>query len=557
MSDIESKFFFLKGVDHFNKKDFLLAEDEFEKALELSPNRISILENLAKVYYLNKNYHKSEKLLNRLIELGKDSLEIFDLKFKVLKNLDKFEELKIYIEENFNKKKLSSKYKIIKNFIYPNFFKSQKEIDLARNEFIKSVGDLEDINDIELTVEKDAIDPPVFNISYDQYENLEINKRIVNLYRKFYPQLNQALNQNKKNKKIKIGFFSEFFSNHTIGKLFKGIIFKLDDSKFEVCVFHSENTKKSQIFEEFLYAEINLNIKNIILPKKFNKKLELIDKENLDIAFFPEIGMSTEFYFLSFVRLAKTQITSWGHPITTANESIDYFLSSKLLETDNAQKRFSEKLILFDYLPMFFYKPKIHNILSREEMTKKNIYFCSQSLIKIHPNFDEIINKILIKDKKAKIFFIQDKSRIISKKLFERFKKTIPLNYERINFINQLSFEEYVNFCGSASVILDTIYFSAGNSFYESMFYGTPTITMPMKNLKSRVVFGAYKQMKIENPPVVINIDEYVNKAIEIANLDEKNMLAIKKYYSKKADQYLYENIDAIKDIENFLINTS
>jgi hypothetical protein len=89
------------------------------------------------------------------------------------------------------------------------------------------------------------------------------------------------------------------------------------------------------------------------------------------------------------------------------------------------------------------------------------------------------------------------------------------------------------------------------------MFYGTPTITMPMKNLKSRVVFGAYKQMKIENPPVVINIDEYVNKAIEIANLDEKNMLAIKKYYSKKADQYLYENIDAIKDIENFLINTS
>ena len=132
----------------------------------------------------------------------------------------------------------------------------------------------------------------------------------------------------------------------------------MDVSKFEVCVFHSENTKKSQIFEEFLYAEINLNIKNIILPKKFNKKLELIDKENLDIAFFPEIGMSTEFYFLSFVRLAKTQITSWGHPITTANESIDYFLSSKLLETDKAQKRFSEKLILFDYLPMFFYKPK-------------------------------------------------------------------------------------------------------------------------------------------------------------------------------------------------------
>ena len=557
MSDIESKKLFLEGIEHFSKKDFLLAEDKFEKALILSPDRISILENLAKVYYLNNNYYKSENLLNRLIKLGKDSLEIFRLKFKVLKKLEKFKELKLYIEENLNTKKLNLKYKIIKNFIYPNFFESQNEIDRTRVEFKKSINDLEDISDIKLTIEKDTIDPPIFNISYDQYENLELNKKIVNLYRKFYPQLNQVLNQKKKNKKIKIGFISEFFNNHTIGKLYKGIIFKLDNSKFDVCVFHSENTKKSPIFKEFLNAEINSNIKNIILPRNFDEKLELISKENLDIAFYPEIGMSTEFYFLSYVRLAKKQITTWGHPITSGNNSIDYFLSSKLLETNDAQKRFSEKLILSEYLPMFFYKPKIYKILSNEEMVKKNIYFCSQTLIKIHPNFDEIINKILIKDKKAKIFFIHDKTKIISKKLFERFKKSIPSNYERISFINQLNVEEYINFCGSASVLLDTIYFGSGNSFHESMFYGTPTVTLPMKNLKSRIVDGAYKQMKIENPPVVSSIDEYVDKVVEIANLNKKNMLDIKNYYSKSADQYLYENINAVKDLEKFFINIS
>ena len=562
MSDIESKFFFLKGIEHFNNKDFLLAENEFEKALELSPNRISILENLAKVYFINKSYNKSEKLLNQLIDLKKDSEEIFNLKFNVLKKLEKFKELKLHIDENLNTKnlnteKLNLKYKIIKNFIYPNFFENQKELDLTRNEFKRSINDLECTNDIKLSVEKDAIDPPIFNISYDQYENLELNKKIVNLYRKFYPQLNQDLSHEKKNKKIKIGFFSEFFSNHTIGKLYKGIIFKLDNSKFEVCVFHSENTKKSPIFEEFLSAEIDLNIKNIILPKNFDKKIEIINKENLDIAFFPEIGMSTEFYFLSYVRLAKKQITSWGHPITSGNNSIDYFLSSKLLETDNAQKKFSEKLILFEHLPMYFYKPKINKTLSKEEMIKRNIYFCSQTLIKVHPNFDEIINKILTKDKKAKIFFIQDKSKIISKKLFERFKKNIPLRYESINFINQLRVEDYINFCGSASVLLDTLYFGAGNSFHESMFYGTPTITMPTKHLKSRIVVGAYKQMKIENPPVVGEIDEYVDRAVEIANLNEKNMIDVKNYYSKNANLYLYENINIIKNLEKFFINIS
>ena len=63
----------------------------------------------------------------------------------------------------------------------------------------------------------------------------------------------------------------------------------------------------------------------------------------MDIVFFPDIGMSSEFYYLSFIRFAKIQITSWGHPITTSNDTIDYFLSSKLLETKDAHKRFSEK----------------------------------------------------------------------------------------------------------------------------------------------------------------------------------------------------------------------
>ena len=136
-------------------------------------------------------------------------------------------------------------------------------------------------------------------------------------------------------------------------------------------------------------------------------------------------------------------------------------------------------------------------------------------------------------------------------------KKNIPLRYESINFINQLRVEDYINFCGSASVLLDTLYFGAGNSFHESMFYGTPTITMPTKHLKSRIVVGAYKQMKIENPPVVGEIDEYVDKAVEIANLNEKNMIDVKNYYSKNANLYLYENINIIKNLEKFFINIS
>ena len=69
-------------------------------------------------------------------------------------------------------------------------------------------------------------------------------------------------------------------------------------------------------------------------------------REKLDILFYPEIGLSLELYYLSFIKLAKYQITSWGHPETTGNPSIDYFLTSKLIEANESQKNFSEKLIL-------------------------------------------------------------------------------------------------------------------------------------------------------------------------------------------------------------------
>ena len=47
--------------------------------------------------------------------------------------------------------------------------------------------------------------------------------------------------------------------------------------------------------------------------------------------------------------------------------TIDYFLSSELLETSGVEKRYSEKVILSKYLPMFFYKPNVLNILPKEE----------------------------------------------------------------------------------------------------------------------------------------------------------------------------------------------
>ena len=54
MSDKDAKIFFEKALKFFNEKKFDLAEKNFEDALKLAPGRVSILENLASIYLINK-----------------------------------------------------------------------------------------------------------------------------------------------------------------------------------------------------------------------------------------------------------------------------------------------------------------------------------------------------------------------------------------------------------------------------------------------------------------------------------------------------------------------
>ena len=80
------------------------------------------------------------------------------------------------------------------------------------------------------------------------------------------------------------------------------------------------------------------------------------------------------------------------------------------------------------------------------------------------------------------------------------------------------------------------------------MFYGTPTVTKPTKYTKSRLVLGAYNQMEMKEAPIVESIDDYVKKAVEIANY--KNLYELKNNYIEKAKIKLYENKKIISNLE-------
>ena len=155
-------------------------------------------------------------------------------------------------------------------------------------------------------------------------------------------------------------------------------------------------------------------------------------------------------------------------------------------------------------------------------------------------------------DKKAIVYLIKDRKKVWFKKLKDRFSKNNKYDPTKIVFIDPLNYEDYLLHIGKASVLLDPIYYGAGNSFFESMLFGTPTITLPTDHIKSRLVLGAYKQMEIDNAPVAKDLHEYVELSIEIAN---NGGLDLKKYYQEQANKNLFENEKAVKDLESIFFN--
>ena len=587
-SRVKAENLFKNGINELKENNFFKAKDYFLQANKLIPDRISILYNLAFAYYhLNENQN-AKKILKKIILIDKNDFDTIKLFITILLDENSFDELLKIIytldsetEKNNYKEilelfyKISSKLLVVgdieinkkfyerylsldeKNleiyleslFLLPSIYLDSLDLNILRTNFQKN---LEKIRNLNLEkYNKNNFLPRVmtFFLSYNNENNLPILKTFTENIAKVYPELSLNLNlkYSVKSSKIRIGFVSEFLTDHTIGKLFSNLILDLDPNKFDVIVFHSLNTK-----EGFIKKIIDLKIRAISLPLLLNDKIKILQAEHLDIIFYPDIGMSGDLYYLTFYRLAKFQINSLGHPETSGNKNIDFFISNQMSELTEAGDFYSEKLIKFNNFNIYCNSLESSNKgISFNFPKNKNIYFCPQTIFKLVPEFDEIIKNITNLDKKSVICFIKDPYNHQYKIFLQRLKNK-GINLDQILIIDRLSEKEFINLSAQADILLDPLYFGAGNSFIETFLNPCPLITYPSKFLRSRIAMGLYKQLNIENPPVYNSIDDYIFNAVEIVNDKKKNNLIREQIFEKS--KFFFRNKEVLIEYENFFL---
>ena len=174
---------FEEGIKLFQKKDFKQSQFYFEKTLEFAPNSSPTLENLSKSYLETRDYDKAEKILKHFISLNKEDNQIaYKLLYKIYSMLNKYDELKSLTNDAINKNKFDDELQLKSKLFYPNFFNSIEEIDVIRKKFTEEIDKLIENEKIpNLNLSEKLIRPPNFELSYDGYNNLEINKKLIEL----------------------------------------------------------------------------------------------------------------------------------------------------------------------------------------------------------------------------------------------------------------------------------------------------------------------------------------------------------------------------------------
>jgi len=355
----------------------------------------------------------------------------------------------------------------------------------------------------------------------------------------------------REGRRIRVAFCSEFLHDHTIGRLYRGLIAKLDRRRFEVVVLHGPFTP-SDAFRTALDAGAD---RALSLPRAPEAQRLALRELRPDVLFFPEIGMSPQTWFLARERLAPVQVASWGHPNTTGLASIDYFLSAASLEPDGAAAHYTEQLVRLPRLPTFYEAPGPAPALPRSALRlpeSGTLYGCPQSPFKFHPDFDPVLAEIAAGDPTAHIILVEGRNAAWTTVLRERWGASHPILLERVRFLPRLSQPAFMALLAHIDVLLDPLHFGSGNTLYEAMAYGTPIVTWPGGFMRGRVVAGAYSQMGVDHAPVAPTPKDYAPIALALGR-DAARRAELRAELHGKARTQLYEDAAAIGAIEAFL----
>ncbi len=399
---------------------------------------------------------------------------------------------------------------------------------------------------------------PNFYLAYQGQNDRALQKKygefVVRIMAANYPEMCRPLKLPPvaPNTKIRVGYVSSFMRAHTVGEFLLGWIENHNQRDFEIFCYHigAQSDGMTAKFEQHAdhFHQVHDNLESAARQ---------IISDNLHILVFTDIGMYAPATQLAACRLAPIQCKGWGHPVTTGLPTIDYYLSSQLMEPEDAQKHYAEQLVKLPNLALAYQKP----LLPRQPKTREAfgirpeafVYLISQSLFKLLPQYDHVYSQIAQAVPDAQFVFISHSSAEITDRLRNRLDATFQRYNQTVDdcclFLPRLSFQDFLSLNLASNVLLDTFSWSGGKTTLEAISCALPVVTCPGEFMRGRHAYAMLKMMGVEET-IAKDVDAYIQLAVKLAK-NREFYLNVKRLMSENQSK-IYNDREFMQGLEDF-----
>lgn len=430
-----------------------------------------------------------------------------------------------------------------------------EDIDRRRLE-IASLIDTEDAPSLDFSLDETLAyaRPLPFHMAFHGRDDLRLKSRWADLFQSYFSSkfpeiLVFSPPEKSDNPKTlpRIGFFTTAPGPFIVW--LSNIVRKISKEKFRVTIICPES--EGDFFTNRLGPDAGIDC--FFINPDFESAIREIRLEGFDAIVYHEVGTDPTNYFLPFFRLAPVQCTSFAYGYTTGLPSIDYFLSSELIEPENGDLHYREKLVRFQSFGYLFERPPVFPEIQDRTLfgfsEKDHIYGCYQSFFKIHPEHDPIIGEILRRDPQGLLAIIDSGKPNQNEALMARFKNSFPDCIDRVRMLPRQPPDRFFSLLRLSNVLLDSLHLGGGTTTLESLSLGTPIVTWPGEFARGRFTSACYRLMEIDNCTAATH-DEYVEIALRIANDPAEREAAKKKILA--ANHLIFEDDRAAAEWETF-----
>jgi len=353
---------------------------------------------------------------------------------------------------------------------------------------------------------------------------------------------------------VRVGFVCGFFRQHSVWKIpVKGWLSQLDRRRFQVFGYHTgpqrdtETAIAAALCERFVQG-----------PLSVQHWRDEILADAPHVLIYPEIGMDGMSIQLAAQRLAPVQCNSWGHPDTSGLPTLDYYLSSDLMEPPEAQEHFTEKLIRLPNLSVY-YEPGAVQAIRMERSAlglraSSTAYWCAQSLYKYLPQYDQIYPRIAHEVGDCQFAFIEHGSGEVTGIFRERLEKAFAdfglRAVDHCVFLPRLTQDRFVAAIGQCDIFLDSVGWSGFNSTSDSLSHDLPIVTMRGLLMRGRHSAAILDCMGVTDT-IAATLHDYVSMAVRLGR-DRQWRETIKRRIAENK-QRIYRDRACISALEEFL----